>query len=109
MAFPSHEFGGQEYKKPKDIRAFVQKYGIEFPMMQAVSVNGADAHPVWQWLKSVAGGDDVRWNFATKFLVSRDGVTARRYEGTNPHDMADDIERLLLEDAPAPTRSGEEL
>ena len=87
----------------------MHKYGVRFPMMQAVRVNGDDAHPVWQWLKSVAGGDDVRWNFATKFLVSRDGVTAQRFDGTNPHDMVGDIERLLLEDAPAATGAGEEL
>jgi glutathione peroxidase len=68
-------------------------------MMAKVKVNGADAHPLWQWLKSeargVLGTEGIKWNF-TKFLVGRDGQVIARYAPTDkPEAIAKDIEKAL--------------
>jgi glutathione peroxidase len=68
-------------------------------MMAKVKVNGADAHPLWQWLKAQAPGllgtEGIKWNF-TKFLVGRDGQVLKRYAPTDtPESIAKDIEKAL--------------
>lgn len=67
QAFPSNEFGAQEPGSPSQIRDFVTaKFGVKFPVMEKVHVNGPETHPVWQALKAsgVPGADaDVDWNF----------------------------------------------
>ena len=67
--------------------------------MGKVKVNGADAEPVWQWLKSQAPGilgtQGIKWNF-TKFLIARDGSTVERFSpATEPVKMTAQIEQLL--------------
>jgi glutathione peroxidase len=79
-------------------------YGVSFPMMAKVQVNGAEAHPLWQWLKSQApgllGSEGVKWNF-TKFLVGRDGRVIKRYAPNDtPESLRRDIEKALA--APSP-------
>ena len=69
MAFPCNQFGKQEPGSPEDITAFVANYGVKFPMMQKVEVNGAGADPCYKFL---TGGTDISWNFA-KFLVNGQG------------------------------------
>jgi glutathione peroxidase len=57
VGFPSNEFGGQDPGSNEEIAGFCQRnYGVSFPMMAKVEVNGAEAHPLWQWLKSQAPG-----------------------------------------------------
>jgi len=100
VGFPSNEFGRQDPGTHEQIAAFCQKnYGVSFPMMAKVEVNGAGAHPVWQWLKANAPGADgaapISWNFA-KFLVGRDGQVRARYApGAKPDSLAADIEAAL--------------
>lgn len=81
LAFPSDEFGGQELKTADEICAFTDKAGVSadngFYMMEKTKVNGPDAHPVWQFLKSKEPGD-VRWNFAAQFVVDKDGNVVKR-------------------------------
>ena len=79
LAFPSNEFGGQESGSPKQIRDFVSEKGVKFTMLEKTEVNGPGAHPVYQALKEATSGDDVKWNFETKFLVARDGVSVTRF------------------------------
>ncbi len=104
VGFPSNEFGGQDPGNNDEIASFCQlNYGVSFPMMAKVKVNGADAHPLWQWLKAQApgllGSQGVKWNF-TKFLVGRDGQVIKRYAPTDtPESLAKDIEQALA--APA--------
>lgn len=104
VGFPSNEFGGQDPGSNEEIGAFCQKnYGVSFPMMAKVKVNGSEAHPLWQWLtaeaRGVLGTQAVKWNF-TKFLVGRDGNVIARYAPTDkPESIAKDIERALA--APA--------
>ncbi len=100
VGFPSNEFGGQDPGSNEEIASFCQlNYGVSFPMMAKVKVNGADAHPLWQWLKAQAPGllgtEGVKWNF-TKFLVGRDGKVLKRYAPNDaPESLRKDIEKAL--------------
>jgi glutathione peroxidase len=105
VGFPSNEFGGQDPGSDAEIASFCEmNYGVSFPMMAKVKVNGADAHPVWKWMtteaKGVLGSQAVKWNF-TKFLVGRDGRVIKRYAPNDePAALAADIEAALAEPAP---------
>ena len=100
LGFPSNEFGGQDPGSDGEIASFCQlNYGVSFPMMSKVKVNGAQAHPLWQWLTKEApgilGSKAVKWNF-TKFLVGRDGRVLKRYAPTDkPESIKADIEDAL--------------
>ncbi len=100
MGFPCDQFGHQEPGDAAEIKNFCSlTYDVDFPMLAKIEVNGAGAHPLWQWLKDEKGGllgiDAIKWNF-TKFLVGRDGRVRKRYAPTDkPESMARDIEAAL--------------
>jgi glutathione peroxidase len=99
LGFPCNQFGGQEPGDEAQIGEFCQRnYGVSFPMFAKVDVNGDDAHPVFDWLKSEKGGllgSKIKWNF-TKFLVGRDGKVIKRYGSTTkPEDITKDLEEAL--------------
>ena len=100
VGFPSNEFGGQDPGSNDEIAGLCQiNYGVSFPMMAKVEVNGGDAHPLWQWLKKekkgLLGTEMVKWNF-TKFLVWRDGQVLERYAPNDaPDKLRKDIEKAL--------------
>jgi len=100
VGFPSNEFGGQDPGSNGEIAAFCElNYGVSFPMMEKIKVNGAEAHPLWQWLKGekpgILGIEMIKWNF-TKFLVGRDGQVLKRYAPNDaPEKMRGDIEAAL--------------
>jgi len=100
VGFPSNEFGGQDPGSDDEIGAFCQRnYGVSFPMMAKVQVNGPQAHPLWQWLKKQAPGllgtEAVKWNF-TKFLVGKNGRVLKRYAPNDtPESLRKDIEAAL--------------
>ena len=100
LGFPSNEFGGQDPGSNNEIASFCQlNYGVSFPMMAKVKVNGAEAHPLFAWLKDEApgllGSKGIKWNF-TKFLVGRDGRVIKRYAPQDaPEKLASDIEAAL--------------
>lgn len=100
IGFPSNEFGAQDPGPNGQIADFCRKnYGVSFPMMAKVEVNGSAAHPLWQWLRAQAPGSSkdgrIEWNF-TKFLVGRDGVTVTRFEpARTPESLKGDIESTL--------------
>ena len=100
LGFPCNQFGAQDPGSNTEIGAFCQKnYGVSFEMMAKVEVNGAQAHPLFQWLKSqapgVLGSEGIKWNF-TKFLVGRDGQVLQRYASIDaPAKLANDIEQAL--------------
>ena len=102
LGFPCNQFGGQEPGTDAEIGDFCEKnYGVSFPMFAKVDVNGNDAHPLFQHLKSeapgVLGTEGIKWNF-TKFLIGRDGKVVHRYAPqTKPEDIAEDVDRLLAE------------
>jgi len=100
IAFPCNQFGGQEPGSAEDIAAFCEvNFGLSFPLMAKVDVNGPAAAPLYDWLKAQApgllGSKAIKWNF-TKFLIDRQGRVVRRYAPTDkPGGMAKDIEGLL--------------
>jgi glutathione peroxidase len=100
VGFPSNQFGGQDPGANEEIASFCElNYGVSFPMMAKVEVNGSSAHPLWKWLTAEApgllGSKAVKWNF-TKFLVGRDGQVIRRYAPTDtPASLKADIEKAL--------------
>lgn len=100
IGFPCNQFGGQDPGSNSEIGAFCQRnYGVDFPMMSKIEVNGAGADPLFQWLKSEArgllGSQGIKWNF-TKFLIGRDGQVIRRYAPQDkPQSLEKDIEAAL--------------
>ena len=100
LGFPCNQFGAQDSGSNGEIAEFCQlNYGVSFPMMEKIDVNGAGAHPLFQWLTAEApgllGSKAVKWNF-TKFLVGKDGKVVKRYAPTDtPENMGKDIEAAL--------------
>ncbi|MGE6915556.1 glutathione peroxidase [Achromobacter kerstersii] len=100
LGFPCDQFGHQEPGDESEIRNFcATQYDVTFPMYAKINVNGADAHPLYRWLKGekpgVFGTEGIKWNF-TKFLVGRDGQVIKRYAPTDtPAGLKDDIVRAL--------------
>ena len=100
LGFPCNQFGAQDPGQDSEIASFCQvNYGVSFPMMSKIDVNGPDAHPLYQWLSAEApgllGSKAIKWNF-TKFLVGKDGQVIKRYAPLDkPADMAKDIEAAL--------------
>lgn len=123
IGFPCDQFGHQEPGTDEQIEEFCRlNHGVTFPLMSKIEVNGANAHPIFQWLKSQAGfagfdpshkltkilnemlrkqdpdfekNPDIKWNF-TKFIISRDGSQVVRFEPTSePKELAACIEKML--------------
>jgi glutathione peroxidase len=100
LGFPCNQFGNQDPASNEVIANFCQvNYGVSFTMMQKIDVNGANAHPLYQWLCAEApgllGSKAIKWNF-TKFLVGRDGRVIKRYASMDkPEKIAHDIEIAL--------------
>ena len=100
LGFPSNQFGHQDPGSNDEIASFCQlNYGVSFPMMAKIEVNGSAADPLYQWLCAQAPGllgtQAIKWNF-TKFLVGRDGRVIKRYAPQDaPEKLAADIEAAL--------------
>ncbi len=100
IAFPCNQFGGQEPGSAEDIAEFCQvNFGLSFPLMGKIDVNGANASPLYDWMKGEAPGlmgtKAIKWNF-TKFLIDRQGKVVRRYAPTDkPESLEKDIAKLL--------------
>ena len=107
LGFPCNQFGGQDPAHDAEIQTFCAvNYGVSFPVLAKLDVNGASAAPVWEWLKGqkpgILGLKRVKWNFE-KFLVGRDGlVKARWASNTKPDSLRDAVEKELAA-AAAPT------
>ncbi|ABE40693.1 glutathione peroxidase [Rhodopseudomonas pseudopalustris] len=99
LGFPCNQFGAQESGNETEIAQFCStNYGVSFPMFAKIDVNGANAHPLYKFLKDEKSGllgSAIKWNF-TKFLVDRAGhVVSRHAPTTTPESLAKDIETLL--------------
>jgi glutathione peroxidase len=118
LGFPCNQFKGQEPGTDEEIQEFCKtSYDVTFPVFSKIDVNGADADPLYKYLRSEAPGDfgpqygqfyeviskiresesedDVKWNF-TKFLIGRDGAVIKRYEPpVPPEDIKADLENYL--------------
>jgi glutathione peroxidase len=77
IGFPCNQFGKQELDGQEEIYSFCTKnFGVTFPMMHEIEVNGGNALPLYGYLKKekpgILGLQAIKWNFE-KFLVDRDG------------------------------------
>jgi len=101
LGFPCDQFAHQDPGDNAQIAAFCEhNFGVTFPLMAKIEVNGPNAHPVFQYVKTHSHGvlgKNVKWNF-TKFLVHRDGTTVRRFApSTKPETLARHIEEAIAE------------
>jgi glutathione peroxidase len=119
LGFPCNQFGGQEPGSDADIQDFCStNYSVTFPVFSKIDVNGADADPLYAYLRAEAPGDfgpdngllyehvsttrpeaigtdEIKWNF-TKFLIQRDGTVIRRYEpNVTPEEIRADLDAAL--------------
>ena len=100
LGFPCDQFGHQEPGNADEIRNFCSlTYDVTFPMFAKIDVNGAQAHPLWKWLKEEKSGflgiDGIKWNF-TKFLIDRSGKVVKRYAPTDtPEKIDGDLQSVL--------------
>ena len=99
LGFPCNQFGAQEPGTAEEIGAFCStKYDVTFPLFAKIDVNGAEAHPLYKFLKGEKTGllgSAIKWNF-TKFLVDRQGnVVSRHAPTTTPEALKKEIEALL--------------
>ena len=121
IGFPCNQFKEQDPGSDAQIEEFCQlNYGVTFQIMQKTDVNGPDASPIFEYLKtqaptedynglkakathallkkisnSVEKESDILWNF-TKFLISKDGETIKRFAPTtDPKDFEKDVEAML--------------
>ncbi len=100
LGFPCDQFGHQEPGDEAEIKNFCSlSYDVSFPLFAKVEVNGANAHPLYRYMKKEAKGllgtEAVKWNF-TKFLVDREGKVRRRYSPTDtPESIEKDLAALL--------------
>jgi glutathione peroxidase len=99
LGFPCDQFAHQEPGNDQEIDEFCKvNFGVDFPLSQKVNVNGKNAHPIFKFLKdnskSLLGGT-VKWNF-TKFLISPDGKSIKRYSpNTTPENIRTDVLDIL--------------
>ncbi len=100
LGFPCDQFGHQEPGDEAEIQQFCSlNYEVNFPLFAKIEVNGANTHPLYQYLKHAAkgllGSEAIKWNF-TKFLVDKDGKVVRRYAPTDtPESIDKDVAKLL--------------
>src|ERR1700740_3661017 len=99
LGFPCNQFGAQEPGDARQIAEFCEsKFDVSFPLFEKIDVNGANAHPLYNYLKREKSGllgSSIKWNF-TKFLVDRAGeVVDRHAPTTTPQGLKKDIEALL--------------
>lgn len=100
LGFPCNQFGAQEPGNADEIAEFCKvNFGVTFPLMAKIDVNGPDASPLFDWMKSekkgLMGSTSIKWNF-TKFLIDREGNVVKRYGPQDaPATIKRDIERLL--------------
>jgi glutathione peroxidase len=100
LGFPCDQFGHQEPGDEASIKDFCSlTYGVSFPMFAKIKVNGADAHPLYRYLKGerpgIMGLEAIKWNF-TKFLIGKDGEPLKRFAPADrPESLEGDVEAAL--------------
>ena len=99
IGFPCNQFANQEPGNDEQVASTCQlNFGVTFQIMKKIDVNGENAHEIFKYLKSETKGllgSKIKWNF-TKFLISRDGKTIKRYAPTTvPAKVEKDIQQML--------------
>ncbi|MBU2915710.1 MULTISPECIES: glutathione peroxidase [Reichenbachiella] len=92
IGFPCNQFGNQEPGGKESIEeGCMINYGVTFPMMEKIEVNGEGTHPVFRYLKNELGGlfgSRIKWNF-TKFLIDPQGQPVKRFAPTTKPEKID--------------------
>jgi glutathione peroxidase len=100
LNFPCQQFAKQEFDEQKKIQEFCQlNYGVSFPIMKKIDVNGPNTDPVYKYLKNEKSGllgfKGIKWNFE-KFLIDKEGKVVERYSSlTKPKSLEETIQKLL--------------
>ncbi len=100
LGFPCNQFGKQEPGDSAAIQSFCDlTYQTSFPLFKKIDVNGDNAAPIYQYMKSQApgilGSKGIKWNF-TKFLINRNGEVIKRFAPNDkPENLSQPIEELL--------------
>lgn len=119
---PCNQFAGQTPGTDDEIHEFCTlKYKTQFPQMKKSDVNGENALPLFEYLKSQKGFEgfgmgpaaiamnamckkadkdykknpDIKWNF-TKFIIDRQGNVVARFEPTASMKKVDECVASLL-------------
>ncbi len=102
LGFPCDQFGHQEPETNESMeRTCKINFGVTFPLLEKIDVNGPGAHPVFKFLKSKLGGlfgRRIKWNF-TKFLIDADGRPVKRWAPVAKPESIEPAIRSLLEGA----------
>ena len=98
LAFPCNQFGGQEPHTAEYVESWAKEnYDADFPILEKVDVTGPNAHPLYQWLQSQPGCDQIEWNF-DKFLIDADGKVVQQLKsGEDPLELVGAIEDLYYD------------
>lgn len=122
LDFPCNQFGAQAPGSNDEIHTFCEtRFGITFPQMKKIEVNGENAEPLYKFLKSEKGfahfdeehkltpvlkkilsevdkdyekSSDIKWNF-TKFLIGKNGEVVRRFEPTTSIEV---VKKAVLDE-----------
>lgn len=100
IGFPCNQFGHQEPGTDLEIAQFCKfNYGVTFPIMKKIEVNGSETEPVYVFLKSQKAGPlgfrGIKWNFE-KFLVDKNGNVCQRWgSATKPSSLDGVIQELV--------------
>ena len=90
LAFPCNQFGAQEPGTHEEIATFCETtFGVTFPMMAKINVNGENRHPLYAELCKVPdheGKEAIKWNF-NKFIIREDGSVERFSHRTEPSEL----------------------
>ena len=99
LGFPCNQFKDQEPGNDAQVEQACQlNFGVNFPLFSKIDVNGANAHPLYKYLKSKAPGlfgSSIKWNF-TKFLVDQNGQVIKRFSPTTKPQKIETYVRKLL-------------
>ena len=101
LAFPCNQFGEQEPGTNEEISEFAELKGATFHVMEKIDVNGPNASELYKFLKEQAGIENIEWNFATYFLVGRDG-SVQAFSGVEPKDLRPILYKMTGRHPPNP-------
>ncbi|OKL61877.1 Glutathione peroxidase [Talaromyces atroroseus] len=110
LGFPCNQFGNQDPGSNDEIQSFCQvNYGVTFPMLGKIDVNGSKADPLFEWIKGekpgLFGVKRVLWNFEKALINSKGEVVGRWRSLTKPESLESTIVQEIenaKKEAPAP-------
>lgn len=108
LGFPCNQFGSQEPGTAEEIKEFAKSKGASFPLFSKIEVNGANVHPLYQFLKhklpGILGTEGIKWNF-TKFLIDKNGIPVMRFA---PNDNPLSFKQAIIDELAKPEKKGDD-